>query len=322
MRAMVADEWGRLFVADVKEQQIRLFDNTGRFIRTFGRRGAGPGEFSNPVGLAMPGGNELFVYDPGQWRVSVFDTSGALRAGYRAHISSWGPTWNGGIAADGRLVDKQQRVNPGDSAVHHDVRVLDLATGREERFPFPTCGFREPVVFLPGGVVAAPFSARGVSAIDPRGGTWCYHTSRAVAYWVPFGDTLARDSAVSEAAPAHVESVARDSARRLLERNVRLAGGSRRLLDSLEIPRVRPVLLAVTTDRDRRLWMMIRDERGVALHAFDSSRRWIARVRLPVDVIEGRPPLITRDAVFVLSVNEFDEPVIHRLKLPVALRRP
>ncbi|MBA4082522.1 MAG: hypothetical protein C0496_14835 [Erythrobacter sp.] len=321
-RAMVADEWGRLYIADVQEKQVRLFDSTGQFVRTFGRRGAGPGEFRDPVGLAAPGDGSLVVYDPTQWRVSVFDTSGAFRTGYLVSFISWGPTWNGGLAPDGRLVDKQQQLIPGDTAVHFQVRILDLRTSKEERFPFPGCGFRENVVFLSGGIVAAPFSPRGISLIDPAGGTWCAHTSRAVAYWVPFGDSLPRDSAVSEARPARVDPAALDSARRLLERNVRMVGGSRRLLDSLEIPSIRPVLISLAWDSHRRLWMLVRDEKGWALHVFDSTRKWIARVRLPVSRVDGWAPLITQRAIFVISVNEFEEPIIYRFGMPAALVLP
>ena len=322
VRAMVADEWGRLYIADVRERQIRLFDSAGHFVRTFGRSGAGPGEFRDPVGLAAPGDGSLVVYDPTQWRISVFDTSGAFRTGYLVSFISWGQTWNGGLAPEGRLVDKQQQLIPGDTAVHFQVRILDLRTSKEERFPFPRCGFGENVVFLSGGVVAAPFSSRGISLIDPAGGTWCAHTSRAVAYWVPFGDSLPRDSAVSEARPARVDLAALDSARRLLERNVRMVGGSRRLLDSLEIPAVRPVLISLAWDSHRRLWMLVRDEKGWAFHVFDDARKWIARVRLPVRAIDGLQPLITRRAIFVISVDEFDEPVIYRLGIPAALVLP
>jgi 6-bladed beta-propeller len=35
-----------------QEEQIRVFDSTGAYVRTIGREGAGPGEFKQAVGLA------------------------------------------------------------------------------------------------------------------------------------------------------------------------------------------------------------------------------------------------------------------------------
>lgn len=76
------DGWGRIFVADALMSHIALFDSAGTFVRTFGRRGEGPGEFKrlhgstkrtgNPLALAH---DTLFVVED---QLEAFDTSGAF----------------------------------------------------------------------------------------------------------------------------------------------------------------------------------------------------------------------------------------------------
>ena len=70
------DPAGRLYVADQGPTVIKVFDRTGRLIRTVGREGDGPGELRSPI-LGMHGTN-LVVFDPRLARISVFDTAGTF----------------------------------------------------------------------------------------------------------------------------------------------------------------------------------------------------------------------------------------------------
>jgi len=53
---MSSDSNGRIYVSDVKANEVLVFDKDGRFVRKIGRTGQGPGEF-NLVG--RPGGRLL-----------------------------------------------------------------------------------------------------------------------------------------------------------------------------------------------------------------------------------------------------------------------
>ena len=67
---------GNLFVVDSKANVIKVFDGRGRFIRTIGREGKGPGEFEDPFALAF-GNEELYVVDLGAGkRFAAFDREG------------------------------------------------------------------------------------------------------------------------------------------------------------------------------------------------------------------------------------------------------
>jgi sugar lactone lactonase YvrE len=61
---------GRLFVADTYAHDIKVFDDRGALITTFGRRGTADGEFNFPSHLALANG-ELYVTDTLNNRVQV-----------------------------------------------------------------------------------------------------------------------------------------------------------------------------------------------------------------------------------------------------------
>jgi len=71
------DSRGRIYVADYGQAQVTVFDNNGRYLRTIGRRGSGPGEFQNPMQIAVGPGDTLLVFDIGLRRLSKFAPDGA-----------------------------------------------------------------------------------------------------------------------------------------------------------------------------------------------------------------------------------------------------
>lgn len=64
-------EDGRILVADGGRKQLLLFDEAGRFIRSVGRAGEGPGEFTRIGSIFRCAGDTLFVEDND--RLNVFD---------------------------------------------------------------------------------------------------------------------------------------------------------------------------------------------------------------------------------------------------------
>jgi len=61
---------GLLYVADTQAHQIKVFDMTGRRVKTIGQRGEGPGEFNFPTFLALSG-DRLVVSDTMSARVQL-----------------------------------------------------------------------------------------------------------------------------------------------------------------------------------------------------------------------------------------------------------
>lgn len=58
--------------------RILKFDKTGKFIKTWGKLGSGPGDFSQPHAIAMDSQGRLFIADRSNNRVQIFDQDGKV----------------------------------------------------------------------------------------------------------------------------------------------------------------------------------------------------------------------------------------------------
>ena len=68
---------GTIYTLHPPETTIRVHDSTGAFVRTIGREGEGPGEFSSPGTMGILG-DTLWVLDYGTYRFSFFSLAGEL----------------------------------------------------------------------------------------------------------------------------------------------------------------------------------------------------------------------------------------------------
>ncbi|MCJ7681702.1 MAG: 6-bladed beta-propeller, partial [Candidatus Aminicenantes bacterium] len=76
VRGIAVDERGRIFVADMSNYRVQVFDGEGRYVQTIGRSGQGPGEFETHDKLRFGGENgNLYVLD--RFRtLEIFDPNG------------------------------------------------------------------------------------------------------------------------------------------------------------------------------------------------------------------------------------------------------
>ena len=72
---------GSFYVSDgYINSRVALFDRNGKWIREWGKKGAGHGEFSNPHGLSFVTGNtDVMVADRENSRLQLFDRDGAFK---------------------------------------------------------------------------------------------------------------------------------------------------------------------------------------------------------------------------------------------------
>ncbi len=106
---------GRLYVCDTPRQMVIILDKRGKVIGRIGTRGGGrgPGEFRNPVQVAVAG-DEVVVLDAGNSRLQVFD----LQGHYRREMPAVDADAQSGLAVDGS----------------HNVYVSDSSIGQVEVF--------------------------------------------------------------------------------------------------------------------------------------------------------------------------------------------
>lgn len=75
---------GEIFVADghssadTANARVMKFDKTGKWVKTWGKRGTGPTDMDQPHALAMDSRGRLFVADRGNDRLQIYDTNGKL----------------------------------------------------------------------------------------------------------------------------------------------------------------------------------------------------------------------------------------------------
>lgn len=91
IHSVAKDGAGRLYLSDEFNHRVIILAPDGGFIKTVGSRGAGPGEFWYPRGLAVvnrAGIPRLVVCDAWNHRIQVFDLEGS-------HVSSFGAIGEG-----------------------------------------------------------------------------------------------------------------------------------------------------------------------------------------------------------------------------------
>ncbi len=78
---IVQDSAGNLYILDSGNNRIQKLDSEGKFIKTIGRKGQGPGEFQAASSMDIDSEDNLFVFDVRTRRIEVLSSEGKpLRA--------------------------------------------------------------------------------------------------------------------------------------------------------------------------------------------------------------------------------------------------
>jgi len=81
---------GDIYVSDgYGNDRIVVFDKHGKFVRTWGKLGTGPGEFSQPHSLVLDSKGRVYVADRNNARIQVFDAKGKFLAEWKNIITPW-----------------------------------------------------------------------------------------------------------------------------------------------------------------------------------------------------------------------------------------
>ena len=157
---------GRVAVANMQANEIRFYDRTGKFIKKVGRRGEGPGEFSQLMALHRMNGDSIIANDS-RGRYEVFSDQGDYVREFRfSNDRTVNPmAWfaNGmAIVGNTRIVDQRDRLGTWIDSI--EIALFD-ARGNKVRtvgtFKFLLQGKRaevpysQPMTFGPRAVVAA-----------------------------------------------------------------------------------------------------------------------------------------------------------------------
>jgi sugar lactone lactonase YvrE len=80
---LAVDRQGRIYIAPMMSHKICVYDETGKLVRTWGKKGKGDGEFDRPGGIAIAKDGTVYVADQVNRRVQRFTPEGKF-------LGKWG----------------------------------------------------------------------------------------------------------------------------------------------------------------------------------------------------------------------------------------
>lgn len=78
VRTLVVDDTGSIYVLDTESAHVKVFDASGRYLRTIGRKGQGPGELEFPLTLSLNRTTGELAVHQSTRRMTYFKTDGAF----------------------------------------------------------------------------------------------------------------------------------------------------------------------------------------------------------------------------------------------------
>ncbi|MCB9519187.1 MAG: hypothetical protein H6691_09750 [Gemmatimonadales bacterium] len=302
-----------VIVVDNGERQLRVIAPDGSLLRTIGRAGEGPGEFSGPLQLGWLH-DTLVVVDPGLARVTLFRAiTGDLLATVPTvpPVSAWvmvtladrlygiSPTWTGGM--------RETPNQPGRRVRALMSTVIPItARGPAPRIPL----LSDSLITGDGFDCEHPDGSVDVTAFFPD------HGPLVTVLPGPRLVTATRDSfllTVRAPGSATPTALIRDPGprQRVTDRlwdavtaPWRDAGGRLRCGAELPRPAFVPVVRALQGDGQGRLWVEVSTPGGTEVRVLEGTGRGIGRFPMPGHVIDV--PWQVRDRILYVVVADAD----------------
>ena len=119
----VVDGDGSVLALDFKEQKIKVYDKTGKFLRLIGKPGQGPGELGMASGIQLMADGTLVVEDTVNRRLALFKPSGE----FIKNISMTGSLGLVNIVLDdkGNFVGREMGLSEGNAKMFFEVKKFD-----------------------------------------------------------------------------------------------------------------------------------------------------------------------------------------------------
>ncbi len=282
---------GAIFVLDQKDRTVKAFGPDGKFLRTIGKAGEGPGEFSLPMAVHWTARDELVVVDARR-RLSFFQADGRpLR-----DLS----------AASVQFMDARP-----DSAGNFYIYLIIYEEGnpRYELRKF------DPALKDLFGIESSPTADTARDGFDPF---------FAVLRWVILpGDRVACGYAVKNEFRIY-DPAGKLSRRILMESDPvpvakedvkeRTEGLPPEYKSNLKVPKYYPAFRYLVADDEGRIFVLCWERppgrKGFYFDVLDPEGRYIARAVLPVV-----QPLIRKGRLYAAEEDAEGNPVLKRYKI-------
>jgi len=321
-----ADAAGRIYVLDRQTNELRIFDAAGRHVRSVGRAGEGPGEYSAANGLLWMSEDTLLVVDQRGGRYTILSSEGDYVRSVRRRLGFYAWAFDGGM--DGDRVYEVSTVGQSETPqlallgtrvrgaeVEGGIAMTEQEVETGPRFIADTIMLPSPdgplyeafSVRTPrqGMVISVPFSGAPVHYLDGKSGVWYGHGRNPAVYHATVrGDTLAEILLGTEPVPVSPDEVTEWLAQPSIEQ-FRTLGGK---LDADRIPRTKPYFDRITSDAEGNLWLTVpAGPQQVLFAILDPEGRYLGQLK--VDGVRRDAylsPLVRNDRLYFVGRDELD----------------
>ena len=132
VRGVAVDNQGNIYAVDMSNQRVQVFDQKGKYLRTIGGMGKGPGAFQQPFKILLDE-NTGYIYVSDGPKIKVFDKEGQ----FVADIIPKAYPVDFIIAGDGAILAKTSSGKPEEETRELiKINFKNEAIGTYARFPF------------------------------------------------------------------------------------------------------------------------------------------------------------------------------------------
>jgi hypothetical protein len=277
LSSFVVDDGGTIYALDFKEQKIKVFDDSGQFIRAFGEKGQGPGELQMPAGIHLAPGNELAVDDALAKKIVYFTKQGK----YIDHVSyaTRFQLVNLLMDSQGNFMGRELKLEGQEMF----FEIVKLDTELKSVFSLDKIGFPIPI---PGsGNKINMMDAISIFQFDSAGNIY-YGRNRdyEINMYTPGGKLV--KSIRKDFQP---QKITEEDKEEILSRLDSVpAAGAVNLREMFEFPKMFPPFQTFTLDESGRIfvrtWEKGQEEDEFVHDIFDSEGRYIAQFTSKINV--------------------------------------
>ena len=310
---------GSIYALDRQVPAIRYYDAKGKFIRTIGRRGEGPGEFRSSSGIALAHDGRLLLWDTGNWRINVYSPTGDILPQVTTPSGTGGSsmaTYSRALMVDtaGRLVTRKMIFTR--DLTNRPIVWLRFApdgTPIDTIHP-PPSPFEVAKVSATSGRARVsnevPFTPRRFVTMSPTGAMIAGYPNRyAFEIHTPGGPII---SVRRDVKPEPVSRAERNEARQRIEERMRQTDPTWSW-NGPDIPGTKPLYEDLQVALDGRVWVAVIPEVSARI-GNSSSGGGIGRGPSQRSQIKGPPPPPPRPALY--DVFEPDGQYLGQVQVP------
>ncbi len=305
---------GRIYVLDRQSMDLRIFSADGKYIRSTGRAGEGPGEFGSPNGLErLPAGDSLLVADPRLGRYSILDRDGNFVRSTQRPLNSYGWMMQGGFA-NGRFYEHGVWRTPTGS----ENGLVGVKLGAQAeladtmRLPKPPASRIEPFQIITErshSYMTVPFTPAETWYLTSDGSWWGYGGEYRLLHLGLKGDTLRE--VVVEGANAQPVTDA-DLTKWAEGSNVKSFQERGGAIDMSRIPKHKPYFTDIYADKEGNLWVDMPSSDGLTtFDVFDKEGRRLGQLATGVKRDPTVKPRVQNNKLYLAGQDDTDVPVVY-----------